>query len=150
MAQRIHMGKAEPAAYKAVGELEKQVRESLDRAGIPEGFVHLLKLRASQINGCSYCVRLHARDARATGESEDRIALTAAWRESSYFSEEERASFDLMEAITLIHDGQLADEVYENAASVLTEQKIAALEWLAVVINVWNRIAVPSRYPVTP
>lgn len=148
MSERVNLGKSAPALYQAVVQLERLVSESLADAGIAEGFSHLLRLRASQINQCAFCVRMHARDALASGESSDRVAVLAAWRESGYFSPRERAALDLVEAITSVSDGQVPDVVYTQAASHLSEAEISAIEWLAVAINAWNRIAISSRYPV--
>ncbi|MCA9429105.1 MAG: carboxymuconolactone decarboxylase family protein [Candidatus Omnitrophica bacterium] len=150
MKSRVNLGKIAPEPYAAMGELENRVREFAKSAGISEGMVHLLKLRASQINECAFCVRMHARDAIDSGESNDRVALTAAWEESEYFDKKERASFALIEAITLIAEGQVPDSVYSEAARVLDEKEIAAVEWIGIAINAWNRIAIPSRYPVKP
>lgn len=148
MIERVNLGKSAPKLYKTVVELDRQVSEALTSAGVAEGFAHLLRLRASQINECAFCVRLHARDASASGESGDRLAVLAAWRETEYFSLKERAALELVEAITLIADDQLPDAIYEQAAEYLSEEEISAIEWLAVVINAWNRIAISSRYPV--
>ncbi|UOB06697.1 carboxymuconolactone decarboxylase family protein [[Acidovorax] ebreus] len=87
-------------------------------------------------------------DALASQESGDRIAVLSAWRETDYFSPKERAALELVEAVTLVADGQVPDAVYAQAAGVLSKEEIAAVEWLAVVINAWNRIAISSRYPV--
>lgn len=148
MSERVNLGKSAPALYQTVVQLDRLASESLTSAGIAEGFSHLLRLRASQINQCSFCVRLHARDALASGESSDRLAVLAAWRETEYFSPKERAALELVEAITSISEGQVPDAVYQQAASTLSEAEISAVEWLAIVINTWNRIAIPSRYPV--
>ncbi|NLE87010.1 MAG: carboxymuconolactone decarboxylase family protein [Myxococcales bacterium] len=150
MTERIHLAKVAPELYRSVAELERQVTETVARAGIAEGFAHLLRLRASQLNGCAFCVRLHTRDALASGESSDRAAVLPAWRETEYFTPKERAALELVEAITLVADGQVPDAVYERAAQELTQEELAAVEWLAVMINTWNRIAIPSRYPVKP
>lgn len=150
MSERVNLSKAAPALYQAVVELERLASEALANAGIAVGFSHLLRLRASQINQCAFCVRLHARDALAQGESADRLAVLSAWRESAYFSPKERAALELVEAVTLIAEGQVPDAVYERAADVLSKEEVAAVEWLAVVINAWNRIAISSRYPVKP
>lgn len=148
MTNRIHLGKSLPALYQAVVKLDQLSTEALANAGIAESFAHLLRLRASQINQCAFCVRQHTRDALASGESSDRVAVLAAWKETEYFNSKERAALELVEAITLISDGQLPDAIYEQAATHLTPAEIAAIEWLAVVINTWNRIATPSRYSV--
>jgi AhpD family alkylhydroperoxidase len=150
MTERINLGKSAPDLYQAMGALDRLARETLASAGIAEGFAHLLRLRASQINECAYCIRLHTRDALAKGEPAERASVIAAWRETQYFTEKERAALQLVEAITLIADGQVPDSVYESAAAVLGKDEIVAVEWLAVVINAWNRIAISSRYPVQP
>ena len=150
MKPRINLGKAAPDHYKAVLALEQLASDGAAKAGIEKGFAHLLRLRASQVNQCAFCVRMHTRDALASGESSDRIAVLAAWRESGYFNPKERAALGLMEAITLVADGQVPDAVYDEAAASLSDAEIVAVEWLAVVINAWNRIAIASRYPVDP
>lgn len=150
MTDRVNLGKAAPELYQAVLKLEELASAATAQAGIAAGFSHLLRLRASQINECAFCVRMHTRDALASGESGDRIAVLPAWRETGYFSAKERAALELAEAVTLIADGQLPDEIYAHAAQHLSAEQISAVEWGAIVINVWNRIAIASRYPVHP
>jgi len=150
VSERINLGKAAPKLYQTVAELDRLASEAARAAGIADGFTHLLRLRASQINQCAFCVRMHTRDALATGESNDRIAVLPAWRETGYFTDKERAALALVEAITLIADGQVPDAVYERAAATLSADEIAATEWIAIVINAWTRIAISSRYPVGP
>jgi AhpD family alkylhydroperoxidase len=150
MINRVNLSKAAPHLYQGIANLDRSASELAASAGLAEGFGHLLRLRASQINQCAYCVRLHTRDALASGESSDRISVLPAWQETQYFSEKERAAIALVEAVTLIADGQVPDAVYAMATAVLSDEEIAAVEWLAVVINAWNRIAIPSRYPVAP
>lgn len=148
MENRVNLGKAAPELYKAVVSLDSMAAKFAASAGISEGFAHLLRLRASQLNGCAFCVRLHTRDALASGETSDRISVLPAWRETQYFTEKERTALALCEHVTLIAEGQVPDSIYAEAAAVLSEEEIAAVEWLGVVINAWNRIAIPSRYPV--
>src|SRR5690625_1628590 len=148
MTERVNLGKSAPNLYQTVVELDRLVSEALTSAGVTEGFSHLLRLRASQINQCAFCVRLHARDALASGESSDRLAVLSAWEETDYFTPKERAALELVEAITLISDDQLPDEIYKQASENLSKEEVSAIEWLAVVINTWNRIAISSRYPV--
>ena len=148
MTERVNLGKSAPALYQATIEIDRLAAEAVTNAGIAAGFSHLLRLRASQINQCAFCVRLHTRDALASGESVDRVAVLSAWKETEYFNSKERAALELVEAITLISDGQLPDAIYERAASSLSKEEVSAIEWLAVVINAWNRIAISSRYPV--
>lgn len=147
---RVNLSKTGPELYKAVLKLEEQMQALAEEAGITKGMRHLLKLRASQLNSCAHCVRMHARDALKAGESADRVALVAAWRESGYFSDEERAMLGLVEAVT--HIGRLHEyeEAYRQAEEFLNEKELAAVQWLALVINAWNRVAVPSGYPVKP
>jgi len=148
MTQRINLGKSAPELYQAVAGLDRLASDALASAGIAVGFSHLLRLRASQINQCAFCVRMHTRDALSSGESSDRISVLPAWRETEYFSEEERQALALVEAITLISEGQVPDAIYEQAAASLSKEEISAIEWLAVAINAWNRVATSSRYPV--
>lgn len=150
MSERVNIGKTAPALYQAVSELDKLASLVAGAAGLKEGFTHLLRLRASQINQCAFCVRLHTRDALASGESIEVVSVLPAWRETEYFTDKERASLELVEAITLISDGQVPNEVYERAAASLSRDEISAVEWLAVVINAWNRVSISSRYPVRP
>ena len=150
MSERVNMGKSAPALYQAVAGLDKLASQAAAAAGMTEGFTHLLRLRASQINQCAFCVRLHTRDALASGEAIDVVSVLPAWRETEYFSDKERASLELVEAITLISDGQVPDAVYERAAASLSRDELSAVEWLAVAINAWNRVAISSRYPVRP
>jgi len=148
MNERINLGKSSPALYQAVLTLEQLASGECAKAGIEVGFSHLLRLRASQINQCAFCVRMHTRDALASGEPSDRISVLPAWRETGYFTPKECAALELVEAITRVSEGQVPDAVYERAAEKLSEAEIAAIEWLAIVINVWNRIAISSRYAV--
>lgn len=148
--KRINLGKSNPTLYKCVAELDKLASQVINDAGIDEGFSHLLRLRASQINQCAFCIRLHTQDALKHGESIERITLLSAWEESQYFSSLERSALKLTEKITLIADDQVPDAIYKEAATYLTEEQIAAIEWLAITINTWNRIAISSRYTVEP
>jgi len=150
MSERVNLGKAGPELYQAVIGLDKLASQAAQSAGLDDGFCHLLRLRASQMNQCAFCVRLHTRDAQASGESIDRISVLPAWRETQYFTEKERAALELTEAITLISDGQVPDAVYAKAKGLLSDEEISAIEWLSVVINTWNRIGISSRYPVKP
>jgi AhpD family alkylhydroperoxidase len=147
---RVGLAESAPDLYRAMVQLDRLTNERVTSAGIDEGFSHMLRLRASQLNGCAFCVRMHARDALAAGESTDRVSVLPAWRETAYFDEKERAALALVEAVTLISDGQVPDEVYSAATDVLSEDEILAVEWLGVAINGWNRIAIPSRTPVGP
>lgn len=147
---RLSLSKSAPELFQTAIKLERQVKDYTSAAGISEGFAHLLRLRASQLNKCAYCVRMHTQDALSSGETTDRISVLSAWRETGYFSEKERASLALIEAVTLIADGQVPDSVYDLAAGVLSDEELIAVEWIGVIINVMNRISIPSRTPVKP
>jgi len=147
---RVSLGQAAPDLYQAVAGLDELVGKLAESAGIDEGLSQLLKLRASQINGCAFCIRMHVQAALAAGEPADKVAVMPAWRETTYFSEKEAAALSLIEAVTLISEGQVSDTVYDGAAAVLSDEEIAAVEWIDISINAWNRIAIPSRMPVGP
>lgn len=148
MTNRINMASEVPSMYKKLFDMEQEGKELIQNAQIEEGFSHLLKLKASQINKCAYCVRLHTKDALACGETIERINVVSAWEESDYFSLKERACLSLVEAITLVSYDQVSDTVYENAEEVLTKEELVSVEWLAILINSWNRLAISSRYIV--
>jgi AhpD family alkylhydroperoxidase len=148
MSERVNLAKATPELYEAVFALEKLASAASAAAGIATGFAHLLRLRASQINQCAFCLRMHTRDAISSGETTDRISVLHAWRETGYFDEKERAALALVEAITMISTGQVPDSVYEQTEAKLSNEEIAAVEWIAIVINAWNRVSISSRFPV--
>lgn len=150
MQTRVNIGKTAPQLYQGVAELDKLAGAYASASGLATGFTHLLRLRASQINQCAFCVRMHTRDALESGETADRISVLPAWRETRYFTGKERAALALIEAITLVAEGQIDDAVYADAAATLSDDEIAAVQWLGVVINAWNRIAISSRYLVAP
>jgi len=150
MGSRINLGKATPDAYKAVLGLEQAASAAAKKAGLADGLTHLLRLRASQINQCAFCVKMHAADALKAGEPIERLSVLPAWRETEYFTPKERAALALTEAVTLVSTGQVPDEVYESAAQELSGEELAAVEWIAIVINTWNRVAIASRYEVGP
>jgi AhpD family alkylhydroperoxidase len=135
---------------RALAALDAEVTEQASAAGLDPRLVDLVKIRTSQINGCAYCLRLHTREALEHGEPAERLAVLPAWRETEYFSAQERAALALAEAVTLVSEGQVPDEVYEQAALHLSDAQIAAVSWVAVVINSFNRVAITSRYPVAP
>ncbi len=147
---RINLGQSAPELYKKVAELDALAMQKIQEAQLNEGFAYLLKLRASQINQCAFCIRLHSQDALKSGESLERITLLNAWRETEYYNQAEQAALSLIEAITQISADQVPDAVYEDALPFLTDAQISAIEWLAIVINTWNRIAISSRYQVKP
>jgi AhpD family alkylhydroperoxidase len=141
MTARIDVAKVSPAAYRAMYALEQYVHAST----LEPALIHLLKFRASQINGCAYCLDMHSKDARALGETEQRLYGLDAWRETPYYTDRERAALAWIEALTLITEGHVPDEVFEEARKVFNEQELVDLSMLAVAINGWNRLAIAFR-----
>jgi AhpD family alkylhydroperoxidase len=141
MKKRILINEIEPAAYKAMLVLEDYGRNS----GVNERLKELVKIRASQINKCAYCIDMHTEDALKIGESERRIFALSAWQESHLFSEEERAALQLAEEVTLISQHGVADNTYGSCINIFGEKITAALIMLIVTINAWNRIAVSTK-----
>ena len=139
MSTRFLMGKVQPDAYKALLELNKYVA----RTGIDKLQREMIKIRASQINGCAYCVNSHTRDARKLGETEQRIYLMSVWREApNVFNEEEQLLLEMTEEITLIHQHGLSEDLYNKAIALFGEEKTAQIIMAIITINVWNRIGV--------
>lgn len=143
--KRIEIGKVLPRAYSSMKKLDLEVNNAVLEAGISEGFMHLLKLRISQINGCAFCIDLHAKDAIGVGESFERINLLSAWGETDHYTVQEKSALALIEAITNIQM-PMVDDICQNAMNVWSENAIAAIEWLAVTMNAWNRIGIASGY----
>jgi AhpD family alkylhydroperoxidase len=141
MESRINIQDLEPGAYGAMFGLEKY----LDTAELSPALKELIKIRASQINGCAYCIQMHTEQARKQGESEQRLYALSAWRESPLFTEEERAVLDLTEEVTLIADGGLPQKTYERALDALDENQLAQCIMQIVVINAWNRMAISTH-----
>ena len=146
--QRVNIGEQHPAAYKTLIAMSAEVEDAAAAAGLDPFLVELLRIRASQINGCTFCLRMHTRDALKKGENPDRIAVLPGWEETGYFSETDRAALRLTEAITCVPDGHVSDEDYNAAAVVLTADQVSAVAWLATVMNAFNRVAITSRYAV--
>jgi AhpD family alkylhydroperoxidase len=121
------------------------LEQYLAGCGFDHKLMHLLKLRASQINGCAYCIDMHSIDARAAGETEQRLYALDAWRETPFFDDRERAALAWIEAVTLVSQSHVPDAVYDEARSHFSEKEIVDLTYLASTINAWNRIAVSMR-----
>ena len=147
MKSRISSYQAAPGVMKAMMALQNEVAQS----GLEPSLVGLVEIRASQINGCAFCLHMHTRDARARGEPEQRIYLLDAWRESPLYSERERAALAWTEAVTLVSQTHVPDEVYDQAKSVFSDEELAKLTLLVVTINAWNRFSIAFRaiHPVT-
>ena len=141
MQTRINAQKASPAAYKAMFNLESYVRQS----GIEHSLLGLVKTRASQINGCAFCIDMHTKDARAAGETEQRLYALNAWRETPFYTDRERAALAWTEAVTLINEGHAPDDVYEEVRQRFTEEELVNLTLAIVSINGWNRLAIAFR-----
>ena len=140
-APRIDYPKVAPAAFKAMLGLEAVVASSF----IERPLRYLIKLRASQINGCAFCIDMHWKDARADGETEQRLYGLSAWEESPYYTDRERAALRWTEALTNISDGHASDAVYDSVRSHFSEKEIVDLTFCITAINAWNRIAISMR-----
>jgi AhpD family alkylhydroperoxidase len=145
MEPRLDVSKIDPAAYKALYGLELYVKHS---GKIEPGLLHLMKMRASQINGCAYCLDMHSKDARANGETEQRLYLLNAWREAPFYTDRERAALAWTEALTRVADTHAPDDVYEEARRQFSEDELVALTMAIVAINGWNRLAIGFRAEV--
>jgi len=143
MEPRIDYRKFSPEPLQALLAMEKY----LAGCGLDHKFIHLLKLRASQINGCAYCIDMHSIDARAAGETEQRLYALDAWRETPFFSDRERAALEWTESITHLAETHVPDEVYERVQQQFSETDLVSLTLAAVTINAWNRFAVAFRAP---
>jgi AhpD family alkylhydroperoxidase len=143
METRFNAYAVAPEAYKAMVGLEHYLRH----CGLEEGLLHLVKLRASQMNGCAYCLDMHWKDLRAIGEEEQRLYSLDAWRECPWYTDRERAALAWTEALTLLTEGHVPDAVYEEVRPHFTEKELADLTFALVTINGWNRLSIASRTP---
>jgi AhpD family alkylhydroperoxidase len=138
---RVTLSEEVPDIYRAMLRLDKAAADTPLERPLKE----LARIRASQLNGCAYCIDMHTLDARSIGESEQRIYALSAWRETPFFTARERAALALTEAVTLVHDGHVPDAVYAAAAAEFDDAELAQLIWLIIVINAWNRIGITAR-----
>jgi len=141
MEPRINYMRAAGDAFRAMLGLE----EYLHRCGLEEGLLHLIKLRASQINGCAYCLDMHWKDLRAIGESEQRMYSLDAWEESPFYTDRERAALLWTEAVTRVSQGHVPDDVYERVRPHYSEKELADLKVAVATINAWNRLSIAGR-----
>lgn len=142
MNARLDYGKiAPPGAYKALMELQRFV----DGCGLERSLLDLVCLRASQINGCAYCIDMHTKDARARGETEQRLYELTAWQEAPFYTDRERAALAWTEAVTLVTDGHVPDEVFAAAQREFTDVELVNLTLAVTMINTWNRISIAFR-----
>jgi AhpD family alkylhydroperoxidase len=142
---RLDVDSAVPAFSRAVSHLDNAATRELDRVGIDPGLRELVRIRASQLNGCAYCVDMHSKDARKGGESEQRLYGLAAWRETPYFTDRERAALAFTESVTLVADTHVPTADYAAVAEHFSPEEVGALLSLIVAINAWNTISVTTR-----
>ncbi len=150
MEMRLDPRKVAPEVFRAMFALETAVKAT----GLESNLLNLVKLRVSQINGCAYCIDMHSKDLRAEGESEERLYLLDAWRETDFYSDRERAALAWAEAVTLIANSHVPDDVYEQARQQFTDDELTKLTLAVVAINGWNRFsiafrAIPGKYQPT-
>ncbi|MGV4980822.1 carboxymuconolactone decarboxylase family protein [Streptomyces sp. NRAIS4] len=148
--RRIFIDKQSPKAYHALVQTSEVVRATAAEAGLDRTLVELVNLRVSQINGCAYCLRVHTRAALRAGDTPDRLGVLAAWRDTELFTPAERAALALAESTTAAADADAQDVAYAAARDVLTDDQIAAVIWVAVTINAFNRVSIMSGHPVRP
>lgn len=141
MKQRLNYETVAPDALKAMLELEKYVANS----GLEKSLYELVKLRASQINGCAYCIDMHSKDARKNGETEQRLYALSAWFETPFYTERERAALALTEAMTLISQNPISDSLYQSVQKHFKDEELVALTMAIIAINGWNRLAIGFR-----
>ena len=141
MQERLNVAKVAPGVYKAMLGLEQYLHQS----GMDDKLLDLIKLRASQLNGCAYCIDMHWKDLRAAGEGEQRLYGLDAWEESPYYSDRERAALAWTEAVTNVREGHVPDEVYERARMSFSEKELADLTLAIATINAWNRLSIAAR-----
>jgi AhpD family alkylhydroperoxidase len=139
--ERLSVAKVAPDGYRTLAGVEKY----LSQCGLEQRLIELVKLRASQINGCAYCIDMHSRDARKLGESEQRLYVLNAWRDAAIYSPRERAALAWTEAVTQIAEFHESDEAYEALRPHFSEKEIADLTMLIGMINLWNRLAISLR-----
>lgn len=142
--QRIEYSKVAPDGIKGLLKIEKYVADS----GLDRTLFELVKTRASQINGCAYCIDMHTKDARSQGETEQRLYGLSAWKEAPFYSESERAALAWTEAITLIAENEISDSLYQKVKEHFDDQTLVALTMAIVAINGWNRLAIAFRTEV--
>jgi AhpD family alkylhydroperoxidase len=141
MQKRLDYSKVAPGAVQAMYKLHKYSEES----GMEHSLLELVKTRVSQINGCAYCIDMHTKDARALGESEQRLYALSAWRETPFYTDRERAALGWAEAITLISESHASDEEFEAARAQFSEEELVKLTLAVIEINGWNRLAIAFR-----
>jgi AhpD family alkylhydroperoxidase len=148
--KRVFLDKQSPAAYQALTRTAQEVRKVAAEAGLERGLVELVNIRVSQINGCAFCLDLHTRAALTGGETTQRLAVLSAWRLTELFTAREQAALALAESVTLLGDRQVADSAYSFAREHLSTDETAAVAWIALTMNAFNRLSIFSHHPVRP
>jgi AhpD family alkylhydroperoxidase len=149
--KRISLGGPASEPGRQLRQLHALVEKTAADAGLDQRLIELVKIRSSMLNGCAFCLDMHTRGARKLGETERRIYLLGAWRETDLYSQQERAALALTDAMTRLSETQdVADEIYEQAVSVFTEDEYRAVAWAITVINAFNRLGVASRWKLPP
>lgn len=146
--EHLYLDKQHPALWKAISGLGLKVQEAAEEAGIGRGLLELLNVRISQINGCAYCLDLHVRRAAEAGESQQRLAVLPAWRETALFTDKERAALALAESITELPDQRAREHAEAFARKCLSAEEFSAVSWVAVTMNAFNRVSITSHHPV--
>lgn len=139
--QRFDYAKVAPGAYRAMAGLEHYLHE----CGLEESLLHLIKLRASQVNGCAYCIDMHWKDLKSIGEEDQRLYELNAWEESPFYSDRERAALAWTEAVTRVAETHVPDALYEEVRQHFSEKELADLTFAIATINAWNRLAISAR-----
>lgn len=146
---RIQLSESLPTARRRLLALHSAITEAAEAAGLDKRVLELVKIRASQINGCAFCTDMHTKDAREIGETQRRLDLLPAWHETELYTETERAALELTEAITRLSEhAEISDELYQRVTKVLDEQQFSVIAWAAAEINLFNRLGVTSRKPL--
>lgn len=143
MSGRFDYAKVAPGANEAMRGLERYARTT----GLEHSLIELVKIRASQLNGCAYCLDMHTKDARAAGETEQRLYVVAAWREAPFYTERERVALEWAEALTVLGRDGVSDALYDRARRVFSELELANLTMAIIAINGWNRLSIAFRSP---
>lgn len=146
--QHIFLDKQHPAVWRAINGLGLKVKEAAAEAGIDEKTVELLNVRISQINGCAYCLDVHVKDAVKAGETQQRLAVLPAWRDTALFTDKERAALALVESITELPAQQIREQEEGFARRCLTDEEFSVVSWIAISMNAFNRVSITSHHPV--
>lgn len=148
MTDRIFLDKQTPTVFKALTATAAEISAQAGDLGLERTLLELVNIRASQLNGCAYCLDLHTRRALDAGETSQRLAVLPGWRDTELFTARERAALELSEAVTLVADQRLDDATYARARTALTDDEVSLVLWAAITINAFNRVSILSRHPL--